>query len=464
MIQETKVTSQEFQKLMKKQKSFEGIATDSIGASGGIGTIWNKGKWDLTNQKLNNWWVRTDLKNKTTNEEYTLLNIYAPNHYRDKALCWESVKKEVQECQRNKLVLGGDLNLIWNIEEKMGGKYLNDPSRAALEEIIEAQKLRDIPPCNGKFTWSNKRARTQNIKERLDRILIQESIATGFSSIKRNIVHATAFDHKPVVLILDRLENYGPIPFKYNKNWDSEDEFNKIIKDSCEFDVIGSPHFVWESKQNRQGEEEVRQKSRCLWLKAGDKNTSFFHNNLKLRRASSQIDKIQAEGKEIKEREEIKEATHRYFKTLLTLEDQPLDNTNFLQQVYSKISDQQNSELEKEVTEEEIREATWSMHLDKALGPDGFTIAFYKTHWDIIKKHFVRMVKNVLKKSKMGENTKASHMALIPKKPNPLSFDQFKPISLCNSSYKIITKILTNRLKKILPSLISENQGGFVPK
>lgn len=74
------------------------------------------------------------------------------------------------------------------------------------------------------------------------------------------------------------------------------------------------------------------------------------------------------------------------------------------------------------------------------------------------------MVKNVFKNYKMGENTKSSHLALIPKDINPLSFDRFRPISLCNVSYKIVTKILANRLKKLLPLLISENQGGFVPK
>jgi len=68
------------------------------------------------------------------------------------------------------------------------------------------------------------------------------------------------------------------------------------------------------------------------------------------------------------------------------------------------------------------------------------------------------------KTNKMGENAKSSHLALIPKDPNPLSFEHFRPISLCNVSYKIITKILENRLKKLLPYLISENQGGFVPK
>lgn len=55
-------------------------------------------------------------------------------------------------------------------------------------------------------------------------------------------------------------------------------------------------------------------------------------------------------------------------------------------------------------------------------------------------------------------------MALIPKESNPTNFNRYRPISLCNSSYKIITKILANRIKKFLPESISENQGGFVPK
>ena len=111
-----------------------------------------------------------------------------------------------------------------------------------------------------------------------------------------------------------------------------------------------------------------------------------------------------------------------------------MDSEDFLQQISNKITEQQNGELEKEVTELEIREAIWSMHPEKAPGPDGFTIAFYKNHWITIKKDLVRMIKNVFKKHKVGENTKASHLARIPKEPNPISFDRYRPISLCNSS------------------------------
>jgi len=65
---------------------------------------------------------------------------------------------------------------------------------------------------------------------------------------------------------------------------------------------------------------------------------------------------------------------------------------------------------------------------------------------------------------KMGGNTKSSYLVLIPKESNPVTFNRYRPISFLNSSYKIITKILANRIKKILPGIISENQGGFFPK
>jgi len=248
MIQETEVSKQEVQKMIKTQKNYEGTAIDSNGASGSICTLWNKWKWELAKQELNNYWVRTDLKNKSTNEEFSIINIYSPSHYRDKAQCWKSVKEEESEGKRLKLIIGGDLNLIRNIDEKLGNNYFSDPSRAALEELIEEHKLLDITPSNGKCTWSNKRTGIHNIKQRLDRILIQENIAAAFSIVKTKIVHASASDHKPVVLTLDRLENQGPIPFKYNKLWDSKEDFDKKIRESWKNNVIGSPHYVWETK------------------------------------------------------------------------------------------------------------------------------------------------------------------------------------------------------------------------
>lgn len=96
-----------------------------------------------------------------------------------------------------------------------------------------------------------------------------------------------------------------------------------------------------------------------------------------------------------------------------------MDSADFILQINSKVNDQKNSELEKEVTSEEIRETVWSMHPEKALGPDGFTIAFYKSHWETIQKDLVCMIKNVFKTHKVTGKYKNFTLGSYPEGAKP---------------------------------------------
>jgi hypothetical protein len=118
--------------------------------------------------------------------------------------------------------------------------------------------------------------------------------------------------------------------------------------------------------------------------------------------------------------------------------------------------------LVKEVNQQEIKEALDQMNPDKAPGPDGFTARFYQNCWDIIKTDLIKLIRKSQNCSKIGGGTNSSFLALIPKEKGAVSFGRFRPISLCNTSYKILTKIIANRIKKILPAIIPENQGGFI--
>jgi len=104
------------------------------------------------------------------------------------------------------------------------------------------------------------------------------------------------------------------------------------------------------------------------------------------------------------------------------------------------------------------------MSLDKATGPDGFSAHFYKRCWHIIKLDLVRMIHYAHYYFRMGGSTNSTFLSLIPKEAKLSSFSRFRPISLCNVFYKIISKIIANQLKPFLPKLISPNQGGFVEK
>ena len=79
------------------------------------------------------------------------------------------------------------------------------------------------------------------------------------------------------------------------------------------------------------------------------------------------------------------------------------------------------------------------------------------------QKGFLKNGEECFQKKKIEDNTKSSYLALIPKEANPSTFNRFRLISFCNSSYKIIKKIIANRIKEVLPIIISGNQGGFVP-
>ena len=95
------------------------------------------------------------------------------------------------------------------------------------------------------------------------------------------------------------------------------------------------------------------------------------------------------------------------------------------------------------------------MHLEKATGPYGFTALFYKKFWDIVKEDLTRMVNGFLFDGTMANGLNDANICLIPKKEKPNEMSQFRHISLCNVSYKIISMVLCQRLKKLLLDRIS---------
>lgn len=132
----------------------------------------------MIQQKKEQHWIQTNLKQTSTKEQYNFINI-CPQSLQGKEQCWNTINETLNEIQNGKIILGGDLNLVRNIEEKFGGIYHTNPSRDALDTIMKQHNLMDICPNNGKYTWSKKRVGKNNIKERLDRTLIQENIATS---------------------------------------------------------------------------------------------------------------------------------------------------------------------------------------------------------------------------------------------------------------------------------------------
>lgn len=112
--------------------------------------------------------------------------------------------------------------------------------------------------------------------------------------------------------------------------------------------------------------------------------------------------------------------------------------------------------------EEEIRKAIWDLRPLKAPGPNGFPRVFYKSYWDTVKNQVIKMVQGNFRAKTITRGFNKTMLVLIPKTKNAVDFNQFRLISLCNFSYKIVAKIIASRLRPLLPNLISPNQGAFI--
>lgn len=113
-------------------------------------------------------------------------------------------------------------------------------------------------------------------------------------------------------------------------------------------------------------------------------------------------------------------------------------------------------------TDLEIKEAVFSINGGKAPGPDGFSAKFYHSYWHIIGPDVCSDVRQFFLSGDLQPQQNETHVRLIPKTTGARKVAEYRPIALCNTHYKIIAKILTRRLKPLLPSLISQSQSAFV--
>lgn len=134
-----------------------------------------------------------------------------------------------------------------------------------------------------------------------------------------------------------------------------------------------------------------------------------------------------------------------------------------LQHVQPRVTDEMNESLCKPFSNEEVMAALDGIGDLKAPGPDGMHSIFYKKFWDVVGGKVTEEVLHVLNGGPMPDNWNDTCVVLIPKINNPEGMKDLRPISLCNVVYKVISKILANRLKLILDAIISPNQSAFVP-
>ena len=385
---------------------------------------------------------------------------------------------------------------------------------------LENCELSDMGFKGPKFTWNNGPENQFFIKERLDRGVVNSNWCEIFPQAELVVEASTISDHAVLMVFLrgNKYFRRKEPRFRHEASWYAVKEYQETILcawncdierndrwaqvnqklSNCQRGILewrvtagGSPqkqisslrkklNMVQGSEGIQAGEDAIllqkeinslldqedmkwRQRAKADWLRLGDRNTKFFHDSATQRRKKNQILKIKDErGTTWETPEKIKVAFVDYFTNLFMAGD-GRNMEPCLQHISKKVIDGMNNDLLQIFSSEEVTQALQQMGPLKAPGLDGFPAGFFQNHWEIMGGEITLLVLDILNSGVLPENLNLTYIALIPKIKMPTCVTEFRPISLCNVLYKLISKVLANRLKKVLSHLIAPTQSAFVP-
>jgi hypothetical protein len=204
-------------------------------------------------------------------------------------------------------------------------------------------------------------------------------------------------------------------------------------------------------------EEELKwyQRSKAKLLLEGDSNTKYFHLLANGRHRKTWIFQLEDGGRKICGDEELKKYITSYYKGLFAPPNETivrLDESR--REDISQVSDEENRVLVEEFTEEEVKKAIFQMEHNKSPGPDGFLAEFYQMLWELIKKDLMALFHEFHQGSLPLYSLNFGTIILLPKCEEAMRIQQYRLICLLNVSFKVFTKVITNRLALVAQKVI----------
>jgi hypothetical protein len=386
--------------------------------------------------------------------------------------------------------------------------------------------ITDFAPDHMTPTWRNGRTGSNSISKRLDRFLISEHYISPEEKIRSWVSLPYLSDHASIILQLSSSTRKIAYPFKLNAGWLTETDFNTIVLMSGQthnshqnrasnIDWYGSSklkarikswaytfrqqnahrlltldteiraiilaeastgttrdgcHLLKDLELERnqlliKDEMTWRQRCRTSWLKSGDLNTKKIHKYASSCRNKNSIWEITTkDGTLHTGQPALKSAAVNYFQPFF--EQNPTANLQSSVSVARlfphSVTREDALQLDKPCTLQEISAALKSFSKDKSPGPDGWTVEFYLHFFDLVGQDLLELVEDTRLNGKVIGTINSTFLTLIPKAASPTTFGDYRPISLCNLCYKLISKVIASRIKPILSRFLSKEQLGFL--
>lgn len=496
-----------------------GSYVDPEGLSGGLALWWQCGvsvEVDSTTKNI----MQTVVFDKAEGKCWAASFVYGCPSREGRGKVWQDLK-DIGTFEKLPWLCIGDFNEVLTSQYKMGGNPPSPLRLLAFHDMLTTCGMEDLGFKGPRFTWRNKRTGEDLIMERLDMAFANTTWREIYTSALVLVEAAVGSDHNP--LILDTSYNMGKTgrPFRFESFWTTEAGCREVVVQSwaesrrdpimltvckklrkCKeglkmwhkakfgnlWLLIDAPHAELLEVQRQMGEcpnptleaverslveklEDLWQKdslfwhqrSRVAWLKMGDRNTRFFHLSASQRRQMNQIVKLKDESGAWQTGEsDISGIIQDYFNSLYC--SPPIrDFNDILSFIDSIVTPELNDKLVQGVTVEEVRMATFQMGPLKAPGSDGFPGIFFQKYWDVVGNDIFEAVSSFFHGNPLSLEWNHTNVTLIPKNDSPESMRQLRPISLCRFIYKIISKVMANRLQPSIDNLISEQQSAFIP-
>ncbi|XLR24789.1 hypothetical protein S83_052689 [Arachis hypogaea] len=458
--------------------------------------------------------IDMEVKIKETSQKWRATGFYGCPEQENKKLILNLLNTLGKESDMAWMIFG-DFNQIMGQHEKQGGNPVTFSQVEGFREAIQTNDLLDLGFVGHSFTWTNGKGGESNIQERLDRAMATMTWKESYPKTVVQHLNRYKSDHSPILVDMEGDQGRRrkiSHRYRFEECWLRDENCEKIVKKAWErsdqqvymkLRQCGEKLYKWgeenfgditkkiRSLQNKlqhlntlkkeEGtllkikevesdldealkEEKIwwAQRSRTNWLKYGDKNSKFFHQKASQRKKRNWVSKIYDDTGVCHEDEEAIEGVMvGYFKKLFGSEE--VENTQETAAIVGgMIGEEKKDFLDQEFTAEVVLQELKQMHPTKALGPDGMPALFYQRMWKIVGRDVTEQVLNVLNNTADPTLLNTTHICMIPKIKNPTHTKDFRPISLCNVIFKLVTKTIANRLKHILPDIVGEFQSAFV--
>ncbi|GAU35182.1 hypothetical protein TSUD_319920 [Trifolium subterraneum] len=449
-------------------------------------------------------------------DPWLLTVVYASPREQERGETWNKLRQLAANINESWLMVG-DFNEIASPEEKKGGVQVDIKKCQQFNSWIYECNLLEVTTAASKFTWRGPKWNERNrIFKKLDRILCNINWRLKYHEGFAKVLPRVQSDHHPIIVFIEGEPNIGrDRPFRFEAAWFCHEKFHSFLKDKWgeERELIHqlynlTPHLkewnkdtfdnIFKRKKEllarlnviqrsanygyssfldsleKELQEQLAvtlyqeeclwfQKSRGRWIADGDRNTKYYHSKTIVRRRRNKIISLRnEEGEWVDEQDSLRNMV-RTFYTNLYKEDQPIRDPVISWSTYPMNLEAEHIRLSAPVSFVDCKKALFDMGPHKAPGEDGYPAIFFQHCWDIVGESIYKYVNQVWSNTSLISFINNIMLVLIPKVDKPEFVSQFRPIALCNVTYKIITKVIVNRIKPLLDGIISPYQSSFIP-